>query len=228
MSPQEGKGPAESPPTVSSYVLNAIRDSILEGRYPLGSRLDQQALAEELGVSVIPIREALRKLEAKGLVRIYPRRGVFVAEPSVDDLEEIYRIREVLEELATQVAVPSLSSQALKQLSDIIEQMERAAADDDLVALLELDRAFRFTIYDASPQPILLGVLSSLWDRASLYQRLYGRSSERVRQTLARYIEIHAACEAGEAEAAGQAVREHIRQMAQEILEQLRANGIGQ
>jgi DNA-binding GntR family transcriptional regulator len=69
---------------ISSYVLKTIRDGILSGRYPLGSRLDQQALAEELGVSVIPVREGLRQLEAEGLVQIYPRRGVYVAEPSVD------------------------------------------------------------------------------------------------------------------------------------------------
>jgi DNA-binding GntR family transcriptional regulator len=191
----------------------------------LGSRLDQQALAEELGVSVIPVREGLRQLEAEGLVQIYPRRGVYVAEPSVDEFREICLLREVLEELATQLAVPNLYSQALEQLSDIIQQMEKAIASQDFANLPELDRRFRFTIYDASHRPILLGMLSSLWDRASLYQRLYTRLPDRGPQALADYNKIYAACQAGDAAGAGREVREHIRVTAEEILEKLEADG---
>lgn len=222
--PNKNKSEAQGPPTISSYVLKTIRDGILSGHHPLGSRLDQQALAEELGVSVIPVREGLRQLEAEGLVRIYPRRGVYVAEPSVDEFQEIYLIREVLEELATQLAVPNLSPQALEQLSDIIQQMERAIAANDLSVLPELDRRFRFIIYDASLRPILLGMLSSLWDRASLYRRLYTRLSERAPHVLAGHKKIYAACQAEDALAAGQAVREYIRQSSEGILERLEAD----
>ena len=226
MPPKNDKRSAQGPPTISSYVLNTIREGILAGRYRLGSRLDQQALAAELGVSIIPVREGLRQLEAEGLVRIYPRRGAYVAEPSVDEFQEIYLIREVLEELATQLAIPNLSSQALEQLSDIIQQMERAIAVNDFIVLPELDRRFRFTIYDASLRPILLGMLSRLWDRVSMYQRLYPRLPDRAPQVLAGHKKIYAACQAGDAVAAGQAVREYIRQSAEEILEKLEADGL--
>lgn len=226
MPPKNDKKTAQGPPTISSYVLNTIREAILAGRYPLGSKLDQQALAAELGVSVIPVREGLRQLEAEGLVRIYPRRGAYMAEPSVDEFQEIYLIREVLEELATQLAIPNLSSQALEKLSDIIQQMERAIAVNDFIVLPELDRKFRFTIYDASLRPILLGMLSSLWDRASLYRRLYTRLPDHAPQVLAGHKKIYAACQAGDAVAAGQAVREYIRQSAGEILEKLKADGL--
>lgn len=226
MPPKNDKRSAQGPPTISRYVLNTIREGILAGRYPLGSRLDQQALAAELGVSVIPVREGLRQLEVEGLVRIYPRRGAYVAEPSVDEFQEIYLIREILEELATQLAIPNLSSQALEQLSDIIQKMERAIAVNDFIVLPGLDRRFRFTIYDVSLRPILLGMLSSLWDRASLYRRLYPRLPERAPQVLAGHKKIYAACQAGDAVAAGQAVREYIRQSAEEILEKLEADGL--
>ncbi len=221
MSPKKDKRSAQGPPTISSYVLITIRDGILAGRYPPGSRLDQQALAAELNVSVIPVREGLRQLEAEGLVRIYPRRGAYVAEPSVDEFQEICLIREVLEELATQIAVPNLSSEALEQLGDIVQQLERAIAVNDFILLPELDRRFCFTIYDASLRPILLGMLSSLWDRASLYRRLYPHLPDRAPQTLAKHKKIYAACQEGDATAAGQAVRKYIRQTAEEILEKL-------
>ena len=222
--PKKDKRSAQGPPTISSYVLNTIRDGILAGRYPLGSRLDQQALAADLGVSVIPVREGLRQLEAEGLVRIYPRRGAYVVEPSVEEFQEIYLIREVLEELATQLAVPNLSSQALEQLDNTIQQLEKAVAANDFTVVPELDRRFRFTIYDASLRPILLGMLSSLWDRASLYRHLYNRLPDHAPQTLAKYKKIYTACQAGDAMAAGQAVREYIRQTAEETREKLEAD----
>jgi DNA-binding GntR family transcriptional regulator len=151
---------------------------------------------------------------------------VYVAEPSIDEFQEIYLIREVLEELATQLAVPNLSSQALEQLNDIIQQMERAIAANDLLVLPELDRRFRFTIYDASLHPILLGMLSSLWDRASMYQRLYPRPPSRAPQVLAGHKKILAACQAGDAVGAGQAMREYVHQSVEEILERLEAEDL--
>jgi DNA-binding GntR family transcriptional regulator len=221
--PAKDKRSSQGPPTLSSYVLKTIRDGLLDGRYAPGSRLDQQALAAELGVSVIPVREGLRQLEAEGMVRIYPRRGAYVAEPSAGELREIHLIREVLEELAMQLAVPNLSSHALEQLSDIIQQMEQTIADQDTASLSDLDRRFRFTIYDASLQPILLGMLSSLWDHASLYRHLYTHLTDGGPRALAVHKEIYAACERRDAPAVSQVVREDIRQTAQEILERLEA-----
>ena len=113
------------------------------------------------------------QLEAEGLVSIYPRRGAFVTELSVDELKEIYEIREVLEDLATQLAVPNLSPNALQQLGGIIEQMEGATAAHDFARLLELNHSYHFSIYEAAHRPFLLQMISSLWDRGSLYRRLY-------------------------------------------------------
>ena len=85
-----------APPTLAGYVVSAIREGILNGRYPVGGRLDQKSLADELGVSIIPVREGLRQLEAEALVTMLPHRGAFVASFSIDRLLEIYRIRAVL------------------------------------------------------------------------------------------------------------------------------------
>src|SRR5713226_6049536 len=107
--PDEALGPI----TVTDYVVNSIRDRILSGHYAPGTRLDQQTLVEELGASLIPIRESLRQLEAEGFVTIFPHRGAFVAELSTADLMETYAVREILEEAATQLAVPQVSTASL-------------------------------------------------------------------------------------------------------------------
>ena len=139
----------QSPPTTTAYVLDSIRKNILNGYYPLGSRLDQKAIAEDLGVSLVPVREALRMLEGEGFVTITPRRGAFVKDISADELEELYIIRAELEDLATRRAVPNLSIAHLAELADIIEQMEEATNEQDYARLMELNQAFHFTIYNA-------------------------------------------------------------------------------
>lgn len=220
------KDQVQGPPTVAGYVLDAIRDGILSGRYPEGEKLDQQALADELGVSLIPVRESLRQLEAEGLVRIYPHRGAFVAELSVDELKEIYLIRETLEELATQLAVPNLTRRTLEQLGNLVAQMEQATAAQDFDRLLDLNRSFHFAVYEASRRPLLVQMINGLWDRSTLYRRLYTHLPERAPQALAEHKEIYAACQEGDAEVAGRVVRKNIRQTVEGILAKLGAEGL--
>ncbi len=117
---------AQSPPTTTAYVIDSIRDGIMNAQFPLGSRFDQKAIAEELGVSLVPVREALRMLEGEGFVTITPRRGAFVTDISATELEELYMIRAELEELATRRAVPNLNRAQVSELAAIIERMEAA------------------------------------------------------------------------------------------------------
>jgi DNA-binding GntR family transcriptional regulator len=201
--------------------MDAIREGILAGRYPLGARLDQKAIADEFGVSIVPVREGLRLLEAEGFVKIFPRRGVFVIDASIDGLQELYRIREVLEELATQLAVPNFSAETLQQLGDIIALMEQATDNRDFARLFELNYTFHFTIYAAANQPLLLEILASLWNRSSIYRRLYTYLPERAPQALVEHKQIYAACMAGDVAAAGQAVRYNVYQTVKGILAKL-------
>jgi DNA-binding GntR family transcriptional regulator len=206
------------PQTIVDYVLTAIRGGILTGRYSPGSKLDQQTLADELGVSIIPVRESLRQLEVEGFVRIHSRRGAFVAELSVAELKEIYLIRETLEELATLLAVPLLTPAGLEQLNTILEEMAEATRQQDFAKLLDLNRLFHFTIYEASQRPLLLQMVTTLWDRSSLYRRWYTYLPERAEQALIEHRHILAACQRGEARAAGEAIRYNIRQTTAGIL----------
>jgi DNA-binding GntR family transcriptional regulator len=207
--------------TVTDYVVDAIRKGILTGDYSLGEKLDQKLLAEKLGVSVIPVREGLRQLEAEGLIRLVPRRGAFVAELSITELKEIYLIREVLEGLAAELAVPNLDSSAFNQLESLLGQMEEATAQQDFSRLLELNRTFHFTIYESSRCPLLLQIIASLWDRSSLCRRVYLYLPGRASQALAEHKEIYQASKQRDAQWAHQAVRKNVRQTIEGILARL-------
>ena len=211
----------DGPVTVTDYVANSIRDSILNGRYASGAKLDQQTLIEELGASLIPVRESLRQLEVEGFVRIYPHRGAFVAELSIAELQEIYFVREVLEEAATQLAVPKLSAQTLDQLGMLVEKLERVTEAQDFARLFELNRAFHFAIYEVCGNALLLQMISSLWDRSRRYRQLYTYLPERAPQALAEHKDIYAACKAMDATTAGAAVRNNVRQTTEGILAKL-------
>ena len=206
------------PVTVTDYAVSTIRERILAGDYAAGARLDQQTLIEELGASLIPVRESLRQLEAEGLVRIHPHRGAFVADLSITELKEIYIVREVLEETATQLAVPNFAAQKLDELDALIQEMEQATARNDYTRLFDLNRKFHFAIYQESGNTLLIKMINGLWDRSRRYRQLYTHLSERTSQALVEHKEIYAACIAGDASKAGTAVRNNVRQTTVGIL----------
>jgi DNA-binding GntR family transcriptional regulator len=210
------------PITVTDYVVNSIRERILTGYYVAGARLDQQTLIGDLGASLIPVRESLRQLEVEGLVQIYPHRGAFVAKFSIAELQEIYQIREVLEETATQLAVPSLSAQTLDSLAELIKKMECATAAGDYTQLFDLNRAFHFAIYESSKNTLLIQMIGGLWDRSRRYRQLYTYLPRRAPQALVEHKEIYAACRAGDGATAGASVRNNVRQTTLGILEEFR------
>jgi DNA-binding GntR family transcriptional regulator len=211
-------GSKNRPTTISEYVCSEIRDKILAGAYPLGSKLDQQSLAVQHEVSVIPVREALRQLEAEGLVRILPRRGAFVIELSPPEIKELFHLRAVLEGYATELAAPRLTASQLQGLHRITEQLEQATADGDIPALLELNRSFHFYIYEAAESPLLMSILSGLWDRATVYRRLYGKKPESHHRFLVEHLQVLRACESGDALASRQLMRDHILRFGRDVL----------
>lgn len=198
--------------TVTDYVTESIRTRILSGEYPPGTKLDQHRLVSEFGASLIPVRESLRQLEAQGFIRLYPHRGAYVAELSMSELEEIYFVREVLEEQATKLAVPRLLQSAKAELRRLTAVMDRATKDEDFAQLLELNRQFHFTIYEACGNALLLDMIQGLWDRSSRYRHLYTFLPDRAPRALAEHKQIARLCLANDAEGAAKAVRNNVRQ----------------
>jgi DNA-binding GntR family transcriptional regulator len=209
------------PASMTAYTSQVLRDRILDGHYPLGARIDQRRLAEELGVSIIPVREGLRVLEASGLVKVIPNRGAFVTTAAPAELREIYRIRQVLDPLAAREAVPRMSDAALDRLAAILEDTERATIEGNLVELNRLNREFHLSIYREAGMPTLLQMLTDLRDRYAVYSRLAIALPQYSSRSLADHREIYAACRAGQAELAGELVRRHIEVATEEMLERL-------
>ncbi|MFN8379682.1 MAG: GntR family transcriptional regulator [Anaerolineae bacterium] len=204
--------------TVSQQVLEYIRDGIFTGRYPVGYRIDQQSVADELGVSVIPVRECLRQLQAEGLLENLPYRGSFVKSLSLTELRDIYVTRETLEELAARLAVERLTSETLRSLESHIAEMERATEDTDLDALFALNRSFHFTLYEASQNSILVELIEGLWDRSTIYRRMFTFMPDRATQALEEHKRILAACQAGDGQGAGQATRDNVAHTTRAII----------
>lgn len=195
-----------------------IRGRILEGTFPSHTRLDQQMLAREMGVSIIPVREGLRHLQAEGLVRIVPRRGAFVAGLSPTELSQISWMRERLEDLAVRLASPRLDSAGLDQLAALNDRMAQMTARARPAQWFEMNRAWHFALYGAGDSPLLAQMITLLWDRSELY-RLSNAAREDNR---VKSVEEHAAVirhlRSGNVPAAARAIRHHIRRAARDML----------
>lgn len=160
-------------PTAQESVLAALRADIVGGVLRPGEQVVQEALAERYGVSRVPLREALKILEGEGLVTYHPHRGYFVADLSLADLLEVYRIREVLEAEALQAAVARMNPELVAGIATLAVAVEEAMAAGDVLAITEANRRFHFAIFEASGMPRLVRLLRQLWDATDVYRSVY-------------------------------------------------------
>ncbi|MFI8962848.1 GntR family transcriptional regulator [Streptomyces sp. NPDC053493] len=161
------------PPTAQQFVLAELRRAITGGELRPGDPIRQDSLAARLDVSRVPLREALKTLEAEGLVVHHVHRGYFVAELSLDDLEEIYRIRRILETEAVLAALRRGPDGLFASLEAIQREVEEAAGTGDVTAMAEANRRFHFTLVEASGMPRLVRLIATLWDATDAYRSLY-------------------------------------------------------
>ena len=156
--------------TAQETVLAALRADVVSGHLRPGEQVVQETLAERYGVSRVPLREALKILEGEGLVTYHPHRGYFVAELSMDDLREAYRIRELLESEALDAALSRLSADDLDRVEGLAVEVEAAMAAGDVLAITDANRRFHFAIFEASAMPRLVRLLRQLWDATDVYR----------------------------------------------------------
>lgn len=166
----------ERPKTAQEAVLLELRRQLLDGSHPPGSALRPDAIGADLGVSAVPVREALRILEGEGHVDYRPHRGYVVTDLDIDDLKEIYRIRELLETEAVCRAIPKLEAPHHRTLAELVEEME--AVEHDVIQLRAVNRRFHFTVFEAADMPQLARVLRILWDSSDRYRSRYLSSPE--------------------------------------------------
>ncbi|MBI5649328.1 MAG: GntR family transcriptional regulator [Chloroflexi bacterium] len=182
-------------------VVDRIRGMILDGALKPGEWLRMDDLATKFGVSTVPVREALRQLQAEGLVTFHPRRGAMVARISAAHYEEIYLIREQLEKLACRFAAEDFERVPMARLKQLLDEIEIAETKRDVPRRLQLVREYFFTIFSASQKEHLLRILSTLWDLSQQYRRYFSSVPEVITQRLAHYRMLYQACAARDADA---------------------------
>jgi DNA-binding GntR family transcriptional regulator len=143
------------------------------GELAPGAPVRQEAVAERLGVSRVPVREALKVLEGEGHVVYLPHRGYVVAELSVEDLTEVYRLRELLEAEAIRVAVPRLDEPTVAAVEEAAQAVDAAGRRGDLAAMTAHNRELHFLVFDAAGMPRLSRLLRQLWDATDVYRSVY-------------------------------------------------------
>jgi len=165
-------------------VFEALREAILNGHLRPGERMMEVQLAEELGVSRTPVREAIRKLELDGFAVMIPRKGAYVSNLSIKDIADVFEIRGSLESLAAGLAAERISPDGLEELERLLVQVAECAKAGDLDRLVEVDTQFHAVLYRASRNERLAQMISTLLEQIQRFRRITMGSPGRMQETL--------------------------------------------
>ena len=188
------------PGTTAQHAVESLRRAIVAGELRPGERVRQDEVAERLGVSLAPIREALAVLEQEGQVTYRPRRGYVVTELDLADLRELYELRQLLEERAARRALPQLDEDALERIGLAARDCVAASDRGDVTAELEANRRFHFALLEAPDSPHTLRVIRLLWDSTETYRAMYYNAPESRAEAAASHERILAALRARDAD----------------------------
>ncbi len=187
--------------TSSERTLGEVRELILDGRLAAGSRLGEAELAERLGVSRTPVREALSRLAAEGLVEIVPNRGARVSSWTVAELEGVFQLRAALEPQLTALAVPRAAASDIAALDELAGTMLAVGSPGrgrDLDALFPLNREFHGRLVALADHPAMAGALAAAVHAPIVLRNFHTYDDASLRRSLAHHVEIVAAIRAGD------------------------------
>ena len=192
-------------------VFENLREAIVEGKLKPGQRLMEVQLAEQLGVSRTPVREAIRKLELEGLVVMIPRKGAYVANMSLKDIIDVLEIRASLEGLAASLASERITGDDIKTLESIIEEFENNIDESNVEALLKKDVEFHECIFKATNNKKLHQLINSLWEQVYRFRVTYISDYESTVNIVGEHKMILDAIKKGDNELAKKYAMEHIQ-----------------
>ncbi len=160
--------------TVSDQLAAALRDRIVDGQIAPGQRLLQEEVARDFNVSITPVREAISRLAALGIVKADARRGAQVVSPTARDLTECYAIRSLLEPLALEWAIPNLTAADIARLEQLVAEMQDVT---DPQRYVELNHAFHGALYERANSERLYSIVDSVRSQAAVYLLMLGRAA---------------------------------------------------
>jgi phosphonate utilization transcriptional regulator len=191
-------------------VQRELEQMILAGELSVGAKLNEVALAERLGVSRGPVREAFRALEESGLVRQEKNRGVFVRQVSVEEADEIYEVRAVLDEWVGRKLAQTATAVQVKELKGLVERMDRAATKNDIDAWHALNLEFHDRLVAYAGNAKLLATYRRLVNELNLFRRQTLAQRGALALFTREHRDVVAKIASGKAAAAGKALRDHV------------------
>lgn len=203
-------------------VFQTLREYIIKGKLKPGERLREISLADQLGVSRTPVREAIHKLEREGLVDLLPRRGALVAKMTEKKIRDVLEIREVLEVLAGHLACENINEDQLNHLRELAEEFKNSLQSADENKQAELDESFHQHIYQAANNKLLVQMLHTLREKMYLYRLAYIKDEDSHGTLIKEHESIINALAEGNNKKVEEYMKEHIQNQAQSIISGLR------
>lgn len=204
--------------TLTDRIYQLLKDNIVRHRLAPGARLLDKEIAESLNVSRTPVREALGRLGAEGLVDIVPRRGAFVVNLSTKDIKDVYEVREVLEILAVRLAVPRLTDEDILALQGILDECSAALDREDYLTCFELDRKFHDQVVRLSGNAKLAEVNQLLGGNIQTTRWRHCQDGYRQQLSLQEHRVILDALIKRDADLAAELASDHINSVKRDLL----------
>jgi DNA-binding GntR family transcriptional regulator len=205
-------------------VFDSLREAIINGTLRPGERLMEIQLAEELGVSRTPIREAIRKLELEGFVVMVPRKGAYVAGISLKDIADVFEVRASLEALASGLAAERITDEELEELERILVRLAEISEGGNVPEFVDSDTSFHDYLYQCSRNQRLIQMLSNLRDEIQRFRSVSLAFPGRPREALEEHRKIVEAVAGRNITKAQHAAWEHIEKAENSLLETIRKN----
>ena len=203
---------------LSQKVYRILKTRIIKGDLKPGEKLLENKIAEQLGVSRTPIREALRELAAEGFVKMSPNQGVVVSNVSVKDIQEVLQIRGVLEGLAARLAAKLINGEEIKELEKFLKQMEHYTNKGNALAFSEMDAEFHELILNICGNNRLIQIHKNLSDQTHRYRIRSLSIPGRLKDSLNEHQEIVEALKRKDSEKADRVSQEHVKNVVANIL----------
>lgn len=203
---------------LGEVVFEDLKKAILDGELKAGQRLMETAIAEKLGVSRTPVREAIRKLEKEKFVKMIPRKGAYVTELTLDDMMEVLEIRVVLEGLSAKLAARKIDEKSKEKLKDNVEKFKKALNQMDRKALVKLDDEFHNIIYEATDNDKLIEMISDLHDQFQRFRLTYFTEFNEYLDSQTFHVDIYESIIEGKPILAEEKAKKHIEDLRKSLV----------
>ena len=205
-------------------IFNTIREAIIVGELKPGERLMEVQLAEKMGVSRTPVREAIRKLELEGLVDMLPRKGAHVADLSVKDIMDVLEVRSTLDGLASSLSASRITDEEIKELKHLHTQFENYIEKGNTQGIIRKDAEFHDIIYRSSRNDKLIQISSNLREQIQRFRVIYIKDYSSSKELVKEHAEIIDSIIRKDSTAAMKCAQQHIKNQEETIIKAIKKN----